>query len=129
MGNANYEAAEVGIHQLMSNYFEVMFSQDMELFDQVFHTECTLYGVVEGKANLRPFQVYREQVAARKSPFELGEQRHSAILDFDQLSPNIAWVKPEVTMFGGLMHDYLNLVKLDGKWWIMAKMWDRVGDA
>lgn len=129
MGNAKFDAAEVGIHQLMANYFEVMFSQDMELFDQVFHSECTLYGVVDGQVNLRPYEVYRNQVLARKSPLELGESRHNEILDFDQLSPNLAWVKPQLTMFGGLMQDYLNLVKVDGKWWVMAKMWDRVGDA
>jgi len=32
-------------------------------------------------------------------------------------------------MFGGVMQDYLNLVYLDDQWWVMAKMWERVGDA
>lgn len=129
MGNVDYEAAEAGIHQLMADYFEVMYSQNMELFDQVFHPDCTLYGVVDGNPNLRPYEVYRNQVSARQSPAELGESRYGIVLDFDQLSPKIALVKPELTMFGGLMHDYLNIVKLDDKWWVMAKMWDRVGDA
>jgi hypothetical protein len=47
----------------------------------------------------------------------------------DQVSPTLAMVKPQLTMFGGLMQDYLSLVFLDGQWWIMAKTWERVGDA
>ena len=47
----------------------------------------------------------------------------------DQISSTLALVKPQLTMFGGLMQDYLNLVFLDGQWWVMAKMWERVGDA
>jgi hypothetical protein len=32
-------------------------------------------------------------------------------------------------MFGGVMQDYLNIVFLDGQWWVMAKMWEQVGQA
>ena len=71
----------------------------------------------------------RNAVMTRTSPAELGEARVDAILDFDQISDTIAWVKPQLQMFGGVMQDYLNLVKLDGQWWIMAKMWARVADA
>jgi hypothetical protein len=27
------------------------------------------------------------------------------------------------------MQDYLNIVFLDGQWWVMAKMWEKVADA
>jgi hypothetical protein len=27
------------------------------------------------------------------------------------------------------MQDYLNIVYLDGQWWVMAKMWEKVADA
>ncbi len=27
------------------------------------------------------------------------------------------------------MQGSLNLVRLDGQWWVMAKMWERVGDS
>jgi PAS domain-containing protein len=50
-------------------------------------------------------------------------------LDFDQVSPTLAWVKPQLQMFGGVMQDYLNIVFLDGQWWVMAKMWEKVGEA
>jgi hypothetical protein len=47
---------------------------------------------------------------------------------FDQVSPNLALVKPQLELFGGVMQDYLNIVFLDGQWWVMAKMWEKVGD-
>jgi len=31
-------------------------------------------------------------------------------------------------MFGGVMQDYLNLIFLDEQWWIISKLWERVGD-
>ncbi|MFZ4079310.1 MAG: nuclear transport factor 2 family protein [Microbacteriaceae bacterium] len=125
----SFELAEDGIKTLMSDYFDVMHTQDMEKFDRVFHHNCVLYGVVDGELNIRPFDVYRAAVVARESPEQLGNARRDAILEFDQISPNIAWVKPQLEMFGGVMQDYLNLVRLEGEWWVMAKMWDRVGDS
>ncbi len=124
-----FDAADDGIKRLMRDYFDAMHTQDMEKFDNVFHPNCVLYGVVEGQLNIRPYDVYRDVVIARESPENLGNARRDSILDFDQISPEIAWVKPQLEMFGGVMQDYLNLVKLDGKWWIMAKMWARVGDS
>lgn len=128
MGNIAWNDADPAIHQLMADYFDVMHSQDMEKFDRVFHPSCTLYGVVNGEANLRPYDMYRAAVLARKSPAELGEGRRDTVLDFDQISDTIAWVKPQLEMFGGVMQDYLNLVFVDGQWWVMAKMWQKVGD-
>lgn len=118
-----------GIKKLMDDYFDVMHFQDMNLFDKVFHKECVLYSAQGGQLSIRPYAVYREAVATRKSPHELGETRNDKVLKIDQISPTLALVKPQLTMFGGLMQDYLNIVFLDGQWWIMAKMWERVGDA
>ena len=126
--NTNGIVLPAGIEKLMADYFEVMHHQDMDLFDKVFHKECCLYGVPDGQLNLRPYEIYRAAVAARQSPAELGDPRHDQILAFDQLSETLAWVKPQLQMFGGIMQDYLNLVYLDGQWWIMAKMWEKVGE-
>ena len=117
-----------GIQKLMDDYFEVMHHQDMELFDKVFHKDCCLYSAQGGEISLRPYAIYREAVAARQSPASLGNPRKDEILDFDQISDTLAWVKPQLQMFGGIMQDYLNLVFLDGQWWIMAKMWEKVGE-
>jgi len=125
----NFEQADPAIQKLLSDYFDVMHHQDMTLFDKVFHKNCALYSTQTGELSLRPYDIYRDVVANRESPASLGNTRRDKVLMFDQVSPTLALVKVQLEMFGGVMQDYLNVVFLDGQWWIMAKMWERVGDA
>ncbi|AOY55612.1 nuclear transport factor 2 family protein [Candidatus Rhodoluna planktonica] len=124
----NFEQADPEIKKLIADYFEVLHFQDMQLFDKVFHKDCVLYSAQGGELSIRPYAIYREAVANRKSPAELGNRRNDQVLMFDQISPTLALVKPQLEMFGGVMQDYLNLVFLDGQWWVMAKMWEKVGE-
>lgn len=124
-----FESADPAIQKLLSDYFDVMHHQDMTLFDKVFHKNCALYSTQTGELSLRPYDIYRDVVANRESPASLGNTRRDKVLMFDQVSPTLALVKVQLEMFGGVMQDYLNVVFLDGQWWIMAKMWERVGDA
>ncbi len=125
----NFEQADPAIQKLLSDYFDVMHHQDMAVFDKVFHKNCALYSTQTGELSLRPYDVYREVVANRESPASLGNTRRDKVLMFDQVSPTLALVKVQLEMFGGVMQDYLNIVFLDGQWWVMAKMWEKVGDA
>ncbi len=120
--------ADPALQQFMQDYFDVMYYQDMDLFDKVFHPECVLYSAQTGELNIRPFAVYRDVVAHRQSPASQGHARNDQVLMFDQVSPTLALVKPQLELFGGVMQDYLNLVFLDGQWWIISKMWERVDD-
>ena len=125
----NFEQADPAIQKLLSDYFDVMHHQDMSVFDTVFHKNCALYSTQTGELSLRPYDVYREVVANRESPASLGNARRDKVLMFDQVSPTLALVKVQLEMFGGVMQDYLNIVFIDGQWWILAKMWERVGDS
>ena len=124
----NFSEADPAIQQFVQDYFDVMHFQDMDLFDRVFHKDCVLYSSQTGELNIRPYAVNREAVATRQSPAELGNARDDRVLMFDQVSPTLALVKPQLQMFGGVMQDYLNLIFLDGQWWIISKLWERVGD-
>lgn len=124
----NFEQADPAIKKLIADYFDVMHFQNMELFDRVFHKDCVLYSAQGGELSVRPYKIYREAVVNRESPAELGNARNDQVLMFDQVSPTLALVKPQLQMFGGVMQDYLNIVFLDGQWWVMAKMWEKVGD-
>lgn len=129
MNALSREALPEGIRQLLDDYFDLMHTQDMAVFDRVFHKDSVLFGVVEDQLNVRPYAVYREVVMGRQSPAELGNVRRDVVLGFDQISNTLAWVKVQLEMFGGVMQDYLNLSYLDGQWWVVAKMWERVGDS
>lgn len=81
---------------------------------------------------LKPIQPkvtdYREAVANRQPPAEFGNDRNDQVLLFDQISPTLAFVTPPRQMFGVVMQDYLNIIFLDGQWWVMVTMWEMVGD-
>lgn len=125
--NASQAKIDPALEQTIQNYFEVIHAQDMELFDQVFHTDCCLYSAQGGELVLRPYALYRDQVANRQSPKELGNPRADQVLYIDQLSDTMASAKLQLNMFGGVMQDYLNFVKIDGHWWVMAKLYEQVG--
>lgn len=103
MNHASWAQAPSGIVTSMTDYFDALHTQDMDVFDRVFHPQCVLYGVVDGELNVR-------------------------ILLFDQISDTAAMVKPQLQMFGGVMQDYLSLSHLDGSWWVVAKLWEKVRD-
>jgi hypothetical protein len=119
---------DTGLIKLLDDYFEVIHAQDMQLFDKVFHKDCTLYSTQDGELVIRPYALYRDQVANRKSPKELGNPRKDEILEIDQISDSTAWAKVQLFQFGGIMQDYLNFLKIDGKWWIIAKLYQKVGE-
>jgi hypothetical protein len=119
---------DTGLIKLLDDYFEVIHAQDMQLFDKVFHKDCTLYSAQDGELVIRPYALYRDQVANRKSPRELGNPRKDEILELDQISDSTAWAKVQLFQFGGIMQDYLNFLKIDGKWWIIAKLYQKVGE-
>lgn len=122
------EPLDSEIKDLLDRYFDVLYFQNMDEFDKVFHKDCVLYSAQGGQLSIRPYREYREAVANREAPAAKGDKRAESILMFDQISPTLALAKPQLELFGGVMQDYLNLVYLDDQWWVMAKMWEKVGD-
>lgn len=113
---------------MLGEYFDVMYTQDMVKFDRVFHTNVVLYSAQTGELNRRPYDVYREAVVNRESPQSKGEERKDEILLIDEISDTAAMAKVQLQMFGGVMQDYLTLIHIDGRWQIISKIWERVGD-
>jgi Putative lumazine-binding len=117
------------IKAFLSDYFEVLQTQDMALFDRVFHKECVLYSQQDGQLVVRPYPAYREMVQGRKSPALGGYPRDEQVLALDVLSPTMAFVKVHLRLFDNIMEDHLNLMCHEGRWMIYAKHFHRAGSA
>ncbi len=117
------------IRSFLEAYFEVLQTQDMNLFDRVFHQDCVLYSQQDGALVVRPFPAYREMVQGRASPASGGFGRSEEVLLVDFLSPTMATVKVRLRLFNNIMEDHLNLMKHDGRWMIYAKHFHRAGSA
>ncbi|KAA0949345.1 MULTISPECIES: nuclear transport factor 2 family protein [unclassified Pseudomonas] len=117
------------IQSMLKEYFDVLQTQDLNTFDQVFHPGCVLYAAQDGQVTVRPFAEYRAMVQGRKSPQEGGFARLDEVLMIDVMSPEMAMVKVRLRLFDNIMVDYLNLMKVDGRWTIFAKLFHKVGTA
>jgi hypothetical protein len=115
------------IHHFLKDYFDVLQNQNMDLFDQVFHTDCVLYSTQNGQTVVRPYQVYRDMVQGRASPESVNAPRNDMILMVDVLSNEMALAKVQLRLFDSIMQDYLNLMKINGKWTVAAKHFTRFG--
>jgi hypothetical protein len=113
------------IQTMLKDYFEVMYTQDLKLFDKVFYEKSVLYTSQEGTVVARPIAEYREIVAGRKSPKELGSSREDEILTLDVLSEEMAQAKVRFRLNENVMVDYLNLLKVNGVWVVASKLYHR----
>ena len=116
-----------GIQTLLDDYFELMHTQDMSLFDKVFHKDSNLYSSENDELVIRSADLYCSQMEARTSPQDSGNARRDEVLFIDQISPEVALAKVQLEMFGGVMQDYLNLLRVDGSWFIISKLYKQVG--
>ncbi|MDH6277942.1 hypothetical protein M2118_000905 [Aurantimicrobium minutum] len=116
-----------GIQTLLDNYFELMHTQDMSLFDKVFHKDSNLYSSENDEIVIRPADFYRGQMEARTSPHDSGNARRDEVLLVDQISQELAMAKVQLEMFGGVMQDYLSLLHVDGSWFVISKLYKQVG--
>ncbi|SEW08320.1 Putative lumazine-binding [Chryseobacterium wanjuense] len=117
------------IRAMLERYFDVLQTQDLNEFDKVFNSNSVLYSAQDGNFVVRPFDEYREMVKNRKSPVEMGSGRKDEVVFLDILSDTMAFAKVRLQLFDNIMVDYLNLVKVDGNWSIVSKLFYREGPA
>jgi hypothetical protein len=110
----------------MQLYFDIMHECDLEKFDRVFHPTCSLFTAKDGTHTVRPFTQYRAEIEKRIPPKTLGQPREETVLSIALLSPEIALAQVRVRIFEKIFIDNLNLLKIDGNWMIVAKIYHHV---
>ncbi|MFJ4649835.1 nuclear transport factor 2 family protein [Nocardia sp. NPDC088792] len=129
MTSIGAKTTTAGIDELLQDYFDLLYTQDMSLFDRVFHPSAVLYSAQDGLIVVRPREEYRELMRARRSPEQNGAPRKDTVLRIDALSPEMAVAKVRLRLNDNIMVDYLNLLLIDGLWMIVAKLYHREGTA
>lgn len=114
------------IHCAVELYFEVMHECDLKKLDRIFHPASSLFAVQDGTLILRPFEVYRAEIAKRTSPSASGQPRIDSVITIDLLASDTALAKVRVQINDKVFVDYLNLLKIDGRWMIVAKIYSQV---
>ncbi len=113
-----------GVQKLMEAYFDCLWTGDASLWrDVAFHPAAHLYSVGEdGSLQDWPIEEVMQKIANRPSPESQGAERKDVILSIDFTSPTTALVRCEVAVGERYYRDLLNLIKLDGGWKIVSKL-------
>jgi hypothetical protein len=115
------------ILDVLKDYFHGIFSGDVALLKSTFHPNATLFGEVKGQPYQKSVDDYLAIVANRQSPAQLGETFQMKPLAIEILD-NIAFAKTRCRMLGFNYFDYLALLRHEGRWQIVNKLFTHVTD-
>ncbi len=104
-------------------YFDAMHHCDVNLMDQIFHPNSSLFDADQGKIFVEPIMSFRTDVGGRKSPASIKQSRNDEILLIDYLSKDCALVKIRLQAHAKIFVDHLCLVRGQEGWRIVSKVW------
>lgn len=110
------------VAQMLSDYFDGLHHGDTTLLKRVFHPSAQYACATDGFLLLRTMDEYLPIVDARPSPASRGEARRDRILSIEFAGPVTAFARVECAIAPKFFTDFLTLVKLDGRWQILAKV-------
>ncbi|MEK9720484.1 MAG: nuclear transport factor 2 family protein [Quisquiliibacterium sp.] len=111
------------IEQTIQTYFDGLYEGDADKLASVFHPSSNLTWDHDGKIGVLASDAWFEVVRKRQSAKAQGLARDDAILLLDQSGPTTALVKVKCQMPPRYFIDYLNLIKQDGRWLIVQKIY------
>ena len=103
---------------IMTNYHEAHVRNDGELFMRILHPEWRVFRIdSDGKLGIQDRSAYIGQYEAMKRKLDWGTEIYSI-----DVTGDFACVKLRIECSVVKCIDYLNMMKLDGRWWIVHKI-------
>jgi hypothetical protein len=106
-------------------YFDLIYTGDMSLYDQLFHPEARLFILENGAPTTRSSAEYRALLAGRQPPEATGAPREDQVHTIDLTSPTQALIKLQLRIGQNGFIDYLTLLKVEAGWRIVSKTYHR----
>lgn len=110
------------IRQVVQLYLDGLYDGHVDHLRQAFHPTANLTFADGGAISITSRDAWCEAVANRPSPRAQNLSRHDEIVMIDQSSPVTAFVKLNCAIPPRFFTDYLNLLKIDGRWQIVQKI-------
>jgi Putative lumazine-binding len=117
------------VKSLILKYFELIYTNDLDLFGRVFDKKAQLYTLSKGETLVRTADAYRKILSERTPPKEQGAREENEVFQIDLASETQAFAKVKVRINDNVFIDYLTLLRLDGGWRIASKTYHRVTSA
>jgi hypothetical protein len=110
------------IRALLQEYFDGLHFSDVERLGRVFHTSAMYACATTGTLQQLDMAAYLAVVAQRPSPASLGQPRADEIVSIAMAGPVTALARVHCTIAPRRFTDLLTLVRVDGQWRILAKV-------
>ena len=110
------------IASLLSDYFDALYFCDTGKLAAVFHPKAIYATADETPFLYRTMDQYLPIVAAREPPASRGEQRRDHVDDIQFAGENTALARVRCSIGPRDFVDFLTLVRIDGDWRIIAKV-------
>jgi hypothetical protein len=112
------------IEAAIQTYFDGLYEGDAEKLARVFHPTSALTSISpqDGSLQIVPRDKWFDMVRTRPSPKKSGLVRDDAILSLDQPGPTMAFVKVKCQIPPRYFVDQLSLLKVEGRWQIVQKV-------
>jgi hypothetical protein len=110
------------IPRVLADYFDALHFCDINKLQQVFHPRAIYATADEAPLLYRTMEEYVPVVAARQSPASRGEPRRDHIDAIELAGENTACARVRCSIGSRDFVDLLTLVRADGRWQIIAKV-------
>jgi hypothetical protein len=110
------------IEAVIRTYFDGLYEGDADKLAQAFHPTSVLTSEQDGTLQVLPYDKWLDLVRSRPSPKAKSLARADEIVSIDQSSPTSAFVKVKCQIPPRYFTDYLSLLKIDGRWQVVQKV-------
>lgn len=84
---------------------------------------CHLFTIADGIGQVLSLTAYREVIAKRVSPQNLGQPREESVIAVFGLSQDIALVRVRIRLGVKVFQDHLNFVRFGSDWKLVTKLY------
>jgi len=111
------------IEKVLRDYFDGFYASDVDLLKGVFHPNCHLLSATDGPLADDDMAAVYVRVSGRTPPAAVNQKRLDRVLSIDKAGPEAALAKVQIAIGPKLFTDYLNLLRIDGRWQIISKIY------
>ncbi len=120
------DASYAEIVTVLQDYFDGFYASDVEKLKGVFHPNCHLISATGGALVDDAMDAVYARVAGRTPAAAENQKRLDRVLSIDKSGPEAALAKVQIAIGPRLYTDYLNLLRIDGRWQIISKIYTYV---
>lgn len=112
----------VAVETVLNRYFDGLYHSDANQLREVLHPRAHYVTVTDGSLTYHTVETYLPIVAARPSPASRNEVRADRIVSVDFAGPLTARAHVECRIGPKFFTDFLALIRDDGEWRIISKV-------